>query len=1257
MRYGDTSRALEDFTDDRAFEKLATILLSRTGMNLRPLGGPGDRGRDAVAGLYRSEGGEEVAIAISLEERWPAKVRADLARITGHGLKPASTVFVTNRRASPGKQTELQQWARTSHGIDLTVHDQRWLVARLYLRENLDVLREFLGLEPPRPHFFLDLTEYEELLAQRHLLDSHFEGRRAELQALERQLDEANAVVLEAPGGFGKSRLVFELAASGESATPWFFVDAGLPFEVGQVAEAGEGYEVTIFVDDAHRRPDLETLLHALERRQPAPRLVFAVRPGHAAAVRRALHGLALPQPVAIAVGTLGRSDLGAMLREKPFEIERDAMLSAIIGLSEGNVGVAVMAGALAAEGADPLDLSKAGVFKAHIDSRLKGACLESRENRELLALIAGLGVINFAAARDIALTAELLGISEGEIRRRVDEFADAGFLVEESAETYTLKPDIVREHVQRFSFFPETGRPILRFSSVYERFGHRRADLLSAIGESAAESAASAGATIALVRRDLRGLLASATTVEELLEVAALTQRLGAGGSGLAVEIATELTARIDDLAAAEIDRLASAVVEILAAAKFGRDRFPEAWEQLLRLARRVHAHHEAAKAQEVVSKEITDIFGSAPMNYSARDFEVLGYMQDVVRSQSAKWWTEEREAPGAEAVAALLVGPAFTLQLEQHRQAAGNAMAINLVAGFVPAWEPTERLLELGAELFEATFLQLQPVAQIKQLEQVDRVAHVAGGYPGILSTMPDESLQDLCENVLLKIEQWLADHLEEMPLPVAAAALDQLRRRRTRVGGRPARRKVVLPRLWGDLREYVDLVDHHPRRARIRLDWQKEHDETRRRGARYGAKLAKSPDAMALVRKWNGWIAECEAAARSVNHVPLMAAFGELARANPGRARELAETIVREGLGVGRFIDELLELLAQDRANWSLIRAWTRSPDPHVRATAARSVGRAPEDLARPIFRNLAGDSDEDVRATVWHGVLYYADRPLKGWRLDLALQLAEASASPLSALDQLLGKLRHQGEREGTKPALTRTQQTTVKRIVIRSAHEPRLPRNHRVKMALDEAAAFGLDLVLPWMRERLEFIRSGAAARYAEPLPDELQLLVHVARNTAAGKRELERLLDELEKPTTTGLYRMAVDEAVAWLGADSAAVTRRIPRWATGSEREVQLAHQFVASGNWRVFTRRARLLLDTRPDDADVEESLITLRHPRSFMGSRAPYFRARADEYRRWLKHRDARLRRIARKAIEYYERAANSEEERERTERDAI
>ena len=113
-------------------------------MNLRHLGGSGDRGRDAVAGLYKSKGGEALAVAVSLEQDWAGKVRADLRRIKRNGLEPRSVVFVTNRKASPTKQTELQQWATKEHGVNLTIQDQRWLVTRLYLRENLDVRREFL---------------------------------------------------------------------------------------------------------------------------------------------------------------------------------------------------------------------------------------------------------------------------------------------------------------------------------------------------------------------------------------------------------------------------------------------------------------------------------------------------------------------------------------------------------------------------------------------------------------------------------------------------------------------------------------------------------------------------------------------------------------------------------------------------------------------------------------------------------------------------------------------------------------------------------------------------------------------------------------------------------------------------------------------------------------------------------------------------------------------------------------------------------
>src|SRR5207237_6589779 len=111
---------------------------------------------------------------------------------------------------------------------------------------------------PPRPSFFLDLAEYEQLLERRRLLSSHFSGRQEEMDELERLLEvEGKAVILEAAGGFGKTRLAYELARSGRSATPWFFVDADSAFVIDYIAEIESGYEATVLIDDAHRRTHL----------------------------------------------------------------------------------------------------------------------------------------------------------------------------------------------------------------------------------------------------------------------------------------------------------------------------------------------------------------------------------------------------------------------------------------------------------------------------------------------------------------------------------------------------------------------------------------------------------------------------------------------------------------------------------------------------------------------------------------------------------------------------------------------------------------------------------------------------------------------------------------------------------------------------------------------------------------------------------------------------------------------------------------
>ena len=135
------------------------------------------------------------------------------------------------------------------------------------------------------------------------------------------------------------------------------------------------------------------------------------------------------------------------------------------------------------------------------------------------------------------------------------------------------------------------------------------------------------------------------------------------------------------------------------------------------------------------------------------------------------------------------------------------------------------------------------------------------------------------------------------------------------------------------------------------------------------------------------------------------------------------------------------------------------------------------------------------------------------------------------------------------------------------------------------------------------------------------------------------------------------MYRYGVDEAITWLGSDSAEVTRRVGKWAKGSAHERRIALSFVSSGSWAVFTRRARLVLDARPNDPETRRALIYAREPLSFVGSREPYHRARAGDYRRWVRSKDPRLRELGREAVEHYERLADEAAVYDRRERDRV
>jgi hypothetical protein len=702
VSYEETGRRLDALTDHQGFERLVAILLARTGLDVRPLGGSGDRGRDAVVGLYRAGTGEDLAITISLNASWAAKIRADLRRLQSQGFRPRTVISVTNRPAGANPQFALQRNVKSAYGVDLTICDRRWLITQMHLRENLDLRGEFLNLSAPRPRFFLDLGEFEELLQRRGMVAAPFEGRAEDIDTLERLLaDDQCAVIVEADGGYGKTRLAFELARSGRSATQWFFVDRGLDFDLDYLAETEAGYDATVLIDDAHRRGDLEQLLRGLERRRPVPRLVFTVRPGHAAAVENLLHELAL-QPMTLRLSPIGRSALDAILQAQPFEITHEGMRGAIIAVSEGNVGIALIAATLAAQGIEPYELSQAELFSRHVELRLRGAGAGSRAAREVLAVLAALGGLDLSDANDVAAANSLLGENAASLRRRLDELADSGIAVEQQEHLYTIKPDIVREHLLRASFFPDEGRQVLHYPDVWGAFAPRRLRaLLAALGEARVDTTPTAAEAMRTVRREVLDLLEAATTSDALSAVADLARALGVGCAEIALELVELIGNRLEAVDDEAADLIGTRLVEALAVAKFGRDQLPSAWRILLRLATIVSAR-EAPQAREAALKEIRGIYGSVPMNYSPGEAYLLAYVQRAVREQTLEWWDEAAGEPGALLVAASVVRAAFQLQLESHRTSAANAMAITLLGGFLPATNETQELLRLGAKLF---------------------------------------------------------------------------------------------------------------------------------------------------------------------------------------------------------------------------------------------------------------------------------------------------------------------------------------------------------------------------------------------------------------------------------------------------------------------------------------------------------------------------------------------------------------------------
>jgi hypothetical protein len=406
---------------------------------------------------------------------------------------------------------------------------------------------------------------------------------------------------------------------------------------------------------------------------------------------------------------------------------------------------------------------------------------------------------------------------------------------------------------------------------------------------------------------------------------------------------------------------------------------------------------------------------------------------------------------------------------------------------------------------------------------------------------------------------------------------------------------------------------------------------------------------------LQRVNRWVDEHEAlTGNAANNVALEAMLDAAGEAIEGRAVEIASYVVGNGLALGRSSGQLLERVVADKANWPLIESWAKDSSPAVRNAASIAAYHAPDALAKSVLTHLLGDADPAVAGRAFHVLLYGAERGPLGWRFQAAIESISNLDEPLAALDQLLSIIRY---RDHGPAKLTASQKQAVRDVVLASAKRDSLPSRQQLLMTLEELEQHKIDVAFDWVRARLAYLKSGKSNVWFQPLPDEIAQLIIPRRRTADGKRLLGELLDEVEKESTKGAYRMAVDTAVEWLGRDAAEVTKKVGEWITGTPRLRDLAVSFVISSDWRVYTKRVKIVLDARPNDNALARSLVGPRFPRSWIGNMSQYYRGEVDRYRQWTHSRDPRLRRLGLEAVAAFEELAAQEEASEQRMRDGF
>jgi hypothetical protein len=1199
----DTASALLGMTDHVRFEHLVHVLLHDVDPAIRPLGGVGDRARDAIADLGGSDG---AIVSISLEREWTRKIRREIKRMAEFGHRPPRVYGVTNRRITREAEHRLEEFAR-QRGITLRILGQQWLVAKLLHPDYLELRCRFLGLAPPRPKAFLTPDEYRRLLNGRPAnlgLDVPIVGREDVVEQVLRHVDRRRCLVLEGPGGVGKTRLLLEAAERDNGSRSWRFLDESAPVPPEALGELGGGGELVVVMDNAHGRRDLKAILGVLERRDPKPTVVFVVRPHRLDEVKSATAGVWLGVPDVqdfLSLRVLTWWQIAEIVRGEPFEIRYHGMVSNIASLAEGSPLIAVIAATLARDGRSLPELTGDEVFAGHVAGRLATLTHDdpdARQLRELLAIVAALGTVKGDDQGMIAAICDLLGFGPPAVRRWLGELADHGLLVSTAEYCFTLKPDLLADHVLVSSFFSSKWRPVLEYENVLASFADRHLmALCRALGRVPYGHLDARHSGL----RALEARLGPIVAHGNLEHAAHLVLELLPGAEDLALPMLRKLVGR----AAASPEHVTEPAAEHLVRAtqRVNAD-VAASWRLLLELATVGDGTYDAAR------KAMQEVYMRVPVDESDQDGWVLADAQRVLADVTAAF-TRQAVTGGALRAAAAAGQALVVVVFDDMSWSVDDPRTIAMRGYALPASEPTRAVLHAGVQTLMETLLRIPPEDQLRSLDAATSLARHAAGYRGPHGVRLDDGARRDASKELGHLDGFILEHFDELSLPVRAEALNYLvwrrewSRRDQRAGASTA--SVQLPDHSSELDEYLLLIHRGEVGPRDENDgWQEEERDRNARCEQLARQIIDDPAWSERLRRWERWHGDARAhAAGDSQWIGLILA--EVAELRPRLAVELVDELIATGSSLRTIGAQAVHRLgASGQLDPALLERWCATDD-ETRAMIATGIADLDGDLAEATLHRLADEPSETVLLGVFSGL--NCARPSTEWRIRLGLRVAGQLADAQALYRILLIAEAGGVELAGTLPAAARE-------ALLATAGAERV-RSGGLIRALDVLEPIIGDLTLAWVWKRLDWLKAaGAQAWNLDALPDDLASRVR----DHATPDDLVRVLAAFEAAPESSLVGAATRDLLRWIDPDAEAITDAIVRL-HDDPLEGWRAHRLLRLRglSWEGCEARAFALADKLPE-ADAVSELVHAMLPTTWSGSRVPQLESALEHLQAW-------------------------------------